>query len=77
MPRPERTGKRGHLTPTEAAFFSTILPSPKLRYSQYCAGTLTNWTDDKIHRILKIMLDRKRLTQEEYDERRRAIVGSL
>jgi hypothetical protein len=55
------------LTPVEAAFFSTILPSPKLRYSQYCAGTLTSWTDDKIRRILKIMLDRKRLTQEEYD----------
>ena len=56
------------LTPVEAAFFSTILPAPKQRYEQYCAGTLTKWTDDKIHRILKIMLDRNRLTQAEYDE---------
>jgi hypothetical protein len=55
------------LTPVEAAFFSTILPAPKQRYEQYCAGTLTKWTDAKIQRILKIMLDRKRLTQAEYD----------
>jgi hypothetical protein len=55
------------LTPTEAAFFSTILPSPKERYKQYCAGTLTKWTTDKIERVLKIMLSRDRLTQSEYD----------
>jgi hypothetical protein len=54
------------LTPREAAFFSTILPSPKARYKQYCEGTLTRWTDDKINRILKLMLDRDRLTEEEY-----------
>jgi hypothetical protein len=55
------------LTPTEAAFFSTILPSPKERYKQYCAGTLTRWTEGKIERILQIMLKRDRLTQAEYD----------
>ncbi|HEX3479709.1 MAG TPA: transglycosylase domain-containing protein [Kofleriaceae bacterium] len=55
------------LTPTEAAFFSTILPSPKERYKQYCAGTLTRWTEGKIDRILQIMLKRDRLTQAEYD----------
>jgi len=55
------------LTPTEAAFFSTILPSPKERYKQYCAGTLTRWTEGKIDRILQIMLKRERLTQAEYD----------
>ncbi|MEO8705114.1 MAG: transglycosylase domain-containing protein [Kofleriaceae bacterium] len=55
------------LTPVEAAFFSTILPAPKERYKQYCAGTLTKWTDDKIRRILGIMLKRDRLTQTEYD----------
>ena len=55
------------LTPTEAAFFSTILPSPKERYKQYCAGTLTRWTTDKIERVLKVMLSRDRLTQSEYD----------
>jgi hypothetical protein len=56
------------LNPVEAAFFSTILPAPKERYKQYCAGTLTKWTKDKIDRILGIMLKRDRLTQTEYDQ---------
>ncbi|MBA3460741.1 MAG: transglycosylase domain-containing protein [Deltaproteobacteria bacterium] len=56
------------LNPVEAAFFSTILPSPKERYKQYCAGTLTKWTTGKIQRILAIMLKRERLTQVEYDQ---------
>ena len=55
------------LSPVEAAFFSTILPSPKERYKQYCNGTLTRWTTGKIERILQIMLKRDRLTQAEYD----------
>jgi hypothetical protein len=55
------------LSPVEAAFFSTILPSPKERYKQYCAGTLTRWTTGKIDRILELMLKRERLTQAEYD----------
>jgi hypothetical protein len=55
------------LNPVEAAFFSTILPSPKERYKQYCAGTLTKWTTGKIDRILQIMLKRDRLTLPEYD----------
>jgi hypothetical protein len=55
------------LNPVEAAFFSSILPSPKERYKQYCAGTLTKWTNGKIQRILGIMLKRDRLTQLEYD----------
>ncbi|MGE0869359.1 MAG: transglycosylase domain-containing protein [Kofleriaceae bacterium] len=55
------------LNPVEAAFFSTILPSPKLRYQQYCANTLTRWTTSKIHRILDLMRKRDRLTQAEYD----------
>jgi Transglycosylase len=56
------------LNPVEAAFFSTILPAPKDRYKQYCAGTLTKWTTGKIDRILQIMLKRDRLTQSEYDD---------
>lgn len=54
------------LTPTEAAFFSSILPAPKQRYQQYCKGTLTQWTSDKIARILGLMFKRGRLTEEEY-----------
>jgi membrane peptidoglycan carboxypeptidase len=54
------------LTPVEAAFFSSILPNPKERYAQYCQGTLRNWTEDKIQRILGLMRKRDRLTEEEY-----------
>jgi len=61
-------GKRAaDLTPKEAAFFSSILPSPKARYRQYCNGTLTRWTEGKIDRILALMVKRGRLTQEQYD----------
>ncbi|HVV84994.1 MAG TPA: biosynthetic peptidoglycan transglycosylase, partial [Kofleriaceae bacterium] len=61
-------GKSAHdLTPKESAFFSSILPSPKQRYRQYCAGQLTSWSADKIDRILATMLKRGRLTQAEYD----------
>jgi hypothetical protein len=56
------------LNPVEAAFFSSILPSPKERYKQYCNGTLSKWTEGKIQRILGIMKKRDRLTQIEYDE---------
>lgn len=59
--------KPADLSPVEAAFFSTILPSPKARYAQYCAGTLTRWTTGKIDRILQLMRKRDRLTQAEYD----------
>ncbi len=55
------------LNPVEAAFFSSILPSPKERYKQYCGGTLTKWTEGKIGRILGIMRKRERLTEEEYE----------
>ncbi|MBA3454565.1 MAG: transglycosylase domain-containing protein [Deltaproteobacteria bacterium] len=56
------------LNPVEAAFFSSILPSPKERYKQYCAGTLTKWTESKIARILGIMRKRDRLTEAEYEQ---------
>jgi hypothetical protein len=56
-----------NLNAHEAAYFSTILPGPKERYKQYCTGTLTKWTEDKILRILDLMVKRERLTKEEYD----------
>ena len=55
------------ITPKEAAFFSSILPNPKERYRQYCKGELRRQTEGKIARILAKMLERQRLTQEEYD----------
>jgi len=54
------------LTPREAAFFSSILPAPKKRYEQYCKGTLQKWTVGKLDRILKVMHDRDRLSDEDY-----------
>jgi hypothetical protein len=52
----------------EAAFFSSILPSPKDRYMQLCDGTLTKWTSGKIERILDKMRERDRVTEEEYQK---------
>lgn len=54
------------LNPREAAFFSTILPSPKERYKQYCQNTLTKWSVAKIDRILNLMKTRGRITEEEH-----------
>ncbi|HTR52251.1 MAG TPA: transglycosylase domain-containing protein [Kofleriaceae bacterium] len=55
------------LNPVEAAFFSSILPDPKGRYAQYCRNELTKWSEGKIERQLGKMLERKQLTQDEYD----------
>ena len=49
----------------EAAFFSSILPSPKRRYVQYCHGTLTSQWDKYVHRIVAKVHERGRLTDEE------------
>jgi hypothetical protein len=56
------------LTPVEAAFFSSILPSPKDRYRQYCQNALTKWSQGKIERQLAKMFERKQLTPDEYDK---------
>lgn len=53
------------LTPAEAAFFSSILPSPKRRYVSYCHGALSSSADKHIKRILTRMRERERLTDEE------------
>jgi membrane peptidoglycan carboxypeptidase len=46
------------LTPLEAAFFATILPSPKRRYIQYCHGELTPSWDRYVRRVLKRMVEK-------------------
>ena len=60
-------GKRpAELTPLEAAFFSSILPSPKRRYIQYCHGApLPTW-DRYVRRILAKVHERGRITDEDY-----------
>lgn len=60
-------GKRARdLGPLEAAFFSSILPSPKKRYLQFCEGELNRWGDAKVQRILKLNHERGLITDEEY-----------
>jgi Transglycosylase len=54
------------LTPIESAFFSSILPSPKRRYVQYCHGTLTPQWERYVHRILSKMHERGRLNDDEF-----------
>jgi len=55
------------LGPLEAAFFSSILPSPKRRYVQYCAGALNAKWDKYVRRIMAKTHERGRLSDEEYD----------
>lgn len=54
------------LLPVEAAFFSSILPSPKRRYVQYCHGTLTAQWERYVRRILSKMHERGRLSEEDF-----------
>ena len=54
------------ITPQEAAFFASILPSPKRRYIHYRHGSLTPAWEKYLRRILTRMHERDRLTDEEY-----------
>jgi hypothetical protein len=54
------------LGPLEAAFFSSILPSPKRRYVQYCAGALNAKWDKYVRRIMAKVHERGRLSDEDF-----------
>jgi hypothetical protein len=58
--------KPAELTPVEAAFFSSILPSPKRRYVQYCHGALLPQWDKYIKRIVNKVHERGRMTDDEW-----------
>jgi membrane peptidoglycan carboxypeptidase len=58
--------KPSELNPVEAAFFSSILPSPKRRYIQYCHGALYPPWDKYVHRIVAKVHERGRLTDDEF-----------
>lgn len=53
------------LNAVESAFFSSILPNPKERYRQYCDDKLNRWTENKIARILALMVKRDRMSEEQ------------
>ena len=55
------------LTPLEGAFFSSILPSPKRRYVQFCRGSLTTQWERYVHRILAKMHERGRIDDQQYE----------
>ncbi len=57
------------LAPKEAAWFSSILPSPKRRYAHFCpaSGVLDAKWDSYLNRILRRMHERGRLTDPEYE----------
>jgi membrane peptidoglycan carboxypeptidase len=54
------------LTPPEAAYLALMLPSPVRRHSHYCKGALGPSMQIKLSRILAIMRDRNRLSEEDY-----------
>jgi hypothetical protein len=53
-----------HLTPAQAAFLATILPSPKAYDEQYAKGTITESTKRKVTSFLQHMRARERIDEE-------------
>ncbi|HWB79443.1 MAG TPA: biosynthetic peptidoglycan transglycosylase [Nannocystaceae bacterium] len=54
------------LSPPEAAYLALMLPSPVRRHSHYCRGVLSPSMQIKLSRILGIMRERNRLSEEDY-----------
>lgn len=54
------------LTPPEAAYLALMLPSPVRRHVHYCRGGPSPSMQVKLARILSIMRERNRLSEEEY-----------
>jgi membrane peptidoglycan carboxypeptidase len=53
------------INPLEAAFFASILPSPKRRYIQYCRGQPSDRWDRYVRRILRRMASKKHISATE------------
>jgi hypothetical protein len=54
------------LTPPEAAYLALMLPSPVRRHVHYCRGAPSASMKVKLARILSIMHERKRLSDDDY-----------
>ena len=50
-----------------AAFFATILPSPRRRYVQYCQGKLSKSWDRYVRRVLRKIHARGHITDGDYE----------
>ncbi len=55
------------LTPPEAVYLALMLPSPVRRHAHYCRGALSPRFEVKLARILRIMNERKRLDDLDYE----------
>lgn len=55
------------LTPPEAAYLALMLPSPVRRHAHYCRGELSPAFQIKLARILRIMNERGRLADLDYE----------
>ncbi len=56
------------LTALESAFLIKLLPNPKVRHKPYERGNVSVKHMAQLHRLLKTMRDRKRLTELEYQD---------
>jgi hypothetical protein len=56
------------LSPLEAAFFASLLPSPKRRYVQYCKGELSPAWDKYVRRLLKRMAEKSYVDAKAMEE---------
>lgn len=55
----------GELSPRESAYISSIMPNPKKRSRSFCTGEVSKWQKGKIERILRTMVRRGRLTEQQ------------
>jgi hypothetical protein len=52
------------LSPAEAAFLATVLPSPSRRHRDYERGSLSSWSQARVEQLLERMWERGRIDQE-------------
>lgn len=56
------------LSLAEAVYLITIIPGPRKYHSHYARGEISDAWWDRMQRLMKIMLERGHITQEEYDQ---------
>ncbi len=56
------------LTPLEAIYLASVLPSPKKRFKFYCDGRVPRRWTRYVHYLLKIMHRRGHITDQEYEQ---------